>query len=638
MPPSLPRSERTVLLDDLTVDVGPALHATNPLPGAAPDTDAAAEAEAVEAAAADDAAEAADDAAAAAAVVAPAASSRVASGRSLSEAAATSDDARSGDAPSTDPGPGDVASGVAGEGDAASSTSSPQVAAQPTPTSRRQRRRVQREQRRAEPVRRREDGNDPPIPGATQVVEAATAEHAISQVHQQLGANARILEAKLVRRGGFGGFFAREFVQLHVAPGESGSASEVADPDDSGGSATSIDGVDLADTDQVRRHWITEWGGTDLFTGAAPSNGHAAADGPDTRSPVDRLLASGELIDDPDADSGDFAAFLRRHLGEPTDDAAAAPTGAVNGTANGAVNGTAPAQPPADPQGPRTWAEYLKTRPGPVGAPVAWPQIDAEGCEVIRPPPADEQPALVPEPPAVPVPEPIGSVAGSVDAAAESCAPAAAPDADLREDAGDRPVDVHEHGPDQATSGTPESGGSLDSDEGAAPSESVPAPCFQDGAVRWSAVGLLRLGLPRTFVDTVEVDDSDDDLAWTAALTAALRNLCGPLPDHPSVMVGSLASTVAEEARVPTANSPLWLRSLRSQRWVHLVVGGDGWRDWLEEEPLAVSWARSEDLPEAIRCAAELGLRLGFGPMGGTVRRAHPMDVALAVRELVDGR
>ena len=626
MPPSLPRSERTVLLDDLTVDVGPALHATNPLTGAAPDTDAAAEA--------------ADAAAVEAAEAA--------------EADATSDDARSGDAPSTDPGPGDVASGVAGEGDAASSTSSPQVAAQPTPTSRRQRRRVQREQRRAEPVRRREDGNDPPIPGATQVVEAATAEHAISQVHQQLGANARILEAKLVRRGGFGGFFAREFVQLHVAPGESGSASEVADPDDSGGSATSIDGVDLADTDQVRRHWITEWGGTDLFTGAAPSNGHAAADGPDTRSPVDRLLASGELIDDPDADSGDFAAFLRRHLGEPTDDAAAAPngaangtangavngtaTGAVNGTANGAVNGTAPAQPPADPQGPRTWAEYLKTRPGPVGAPVAWPQIDAEGCEVIRPSPADEQPALVPEPPAVPVPEPIGSVAGSVDAAAESCAPAAAPDADLREDAGDRPVDVHEHGPDQATSGTPESGGSPDSDEGAALSESVAAPCFQDGAVRWSAVGLLRLGLPRTFVDTVKVHDPDDDLAWTAALTAALRNLCGPLPDHPSVMVGSLASTVAEEARVPTANSPLWLRSLRSQRWVHLVVGGDGWRDWLEEEPLAVSWARSEDLPEAIRCAAELGLRLGFGPMGGTVRRAHPMDVALAVRELVDGR
>lgn len=50
------------------------------------------------------------------------------------------------------------------------------------------------------------------------VVEAATAEDALAEVHATWGSDASIVEATKVLRGGIGGFFAREVVQLRVRP------------------------------------------------------------------------------------------------------------------------------------------------------------------------------------------------------------------------------------------------------------------------------------------------------------------------------------------------------------------------------------------------------------------------------------
>ena len=52
--------------------------------------------------------------------------------------------------------------------------------------------------------------------GATALVEAATAELALAEVHRRHGAAARIVQAEKVLRGGVGGFFQRELVQLTV--------------------------------------------------------------------------------------------------------------------------------------------------------------------------------------------------------------------------------------------------------------------------------------------------------------------------------------------------------------------------------------------------------------------------------------
>ena len=53
-------------------------------------------------------------------------------------------------------------------------------------------------------------------------VEAATAQEALAAVQEQLGPNARIIDACKTTKGGIGGFFAREAFQLTAEPGDPG--------------------------------------------------------------------------------------------------------------------------------------------------------------------------------------------------------------------------------------------------------------------------------------------------------------------------------------------------------------------------------------------------------------------------------
>lgn len=86
---------------------------------------------------------------------------------------------------------------------------------------------------------------------------------------------------------------------------------------------------------------------------------------------------------------------------------------------------------------------------------------------------------------------------------------------------------------------------------------------------------------------------------------------------------------------LPAARSPQFVEALRDGHWVHVVVG-DEWREILAHDPLAVSWTLTSDLPEAVRCATDLGLVLGYGWFNGDYRRAQPMDVAMTLRTLLD--
>lgn len=165
--------------------------------------------------------------------------------------------------------------------------------------------------------------------------------------------------------------------------------------------------------------------------------------------------------------------------------------------------------------------------------------------------------------------------------------------------------------------------------------ETAPSGAIADASA-WSTTRLLHLGLPASLVHDLDVADPTDELSWVAALTDTLRPVCRPLPTGPAVLVGPDAPTIAEVVDLPVARSRTWLDALGANRWRHLVIGGQGWRAELTDEPLAVSWVRTEDLPDALRCAMELGLVLGYGPQGGQLRRARPLDVALAVRELVE--
>ena len=340
-----------------------------------------------------------------------------------------------------------------------------------------------------------------PVPGATTVIEADTAEEALGLIHERLGATARILEARRVRRGGIGGFFAREVVQMHAAPPEepsSARAGATADP----GDVVLSPPVDAGD-----------------------ESPQAAA------APIDRLLAQAEET----SDVVNFATFLREQLGR-----------------DGGATTSQAAE--ADSWSPAT-VSHIAAQPVPATA----------------------------------------------------------------ADMGD------------------------------------PCPLGDDDAPRWSTTTLIRLGLPGALVRAMEIDDATDDLAWTTALATALRSLCRPLPTGRALLVGPCARGLARQLGTPVARigEPLnkggdvaaalaggtagldWLQRARRGRWLHLVAGGKGWRPLLHEDPLAISWATAEDLPEVIRLAFELGLVLGYGPLHDGIGRARPLEVALAIRALV---
>lgn len=63
--------------------------------------------------------------------------------------------------------------------------------------------------------------------------------------------------------------------------------------------------------------------------------------------------------------------------------------------------------------------------------------------------------------------------------------------------------------------------------------------------------------------------------------------------------------------------------------------------DLLDGNVLAVSWVGRRGVAAALRLASSLGLVLGYGMdtgRGATAYRATPVDVALAIRELVGRR
>lgn len=394
--------------------------------------------------------------------------------------------------------------------------------------------------------------------GATDVIEAATAEAAIAEVHERLGPDARILDARRELRGGVGGFFAKEVVQLHAAAGD-------------GGSPVSDDAPLRAAPPREPRPTTPSDGSSPASSATTPAH-----PGPSATSPIDRLI-------DDAPDTVDFATFLRDRMEHDPDLAEAA-------TATSAADRIAPAAPEAS------------TAPGAPTAPGVPAAVEVPGADEPDPAPARPELSFAQEQ---------AVATWRAAAGVPATAPSAAPDSAVPEEMA-------------TTSASPQP---------AQDEASIPAPI---AGPAWSAARLLQLGIPADLIRATGLDETADDLAWTTALATALAPVCAELPAGPGLLVGPRADRLSGDVEGPAARSQVWFDALRDGRWLHLVVGGDGWRDHLASAPRAVSWTRSGDLPDALRCAIELGLTLGYGPIGGRVRRARPLDVALAVRELVD--
>jgi hypothetical protein len=407
-------------------------------------------------------------------------------------------------------------------------------------------------------------------------VEAPTAEEAIDALSAVLGPDIDIVTAGKVARGGVGGFFAREMVQLTARRPGGVPAARTAD------AAAQLP----ARPDRpVARSARTDAGAkvSELppLPPAMPAHLSAllAAEEADTAVTIEDVAAlAAEKAAAAAPGEPTFAEALRRQLG---------------------LEGSASGNPAPAPAAPVPAVRHAAAPPAP-----APPVPGAPRSPVLFVPPAAASPIH-------PTSIPPGS--GSVELAPLAPRPVPPP-------AG------------TAAGGT--------------------------GAVAWSPDELVRIGLPFSFIRPLLDADPEDDLDWIQSLAASFRPLCRPLPAGDSALVGPRAGHLAQALGLPLARPPhgfpedgsvclpipddaqsgRWFERVRGTRWTHVVAGGIDLRALAELEPMAVSWVGADVLPGALRFAVELGIPFGWftaSEESGRVLRATPIDVALAVRDLV---
>lgn len=183
----------------------------------------------------------------------------------------------------------------------------------------------------------------PSVPDDRVTVEAESAQSAIAQLHQQLGADARIVAAEKVLRGGRWGFFQKEMVQLTA---EAPHAVE-ADPDDVVRRAPSV-------AERLAAARAAARDGAEV-----PADAPAAGSGGGLEQVLARLSAH------EDAQEGGLGEALRRHLGVEIEE-----------------DGPAWPPPPAAAAAPRV-------RPARVAEPAPEPPVGlAAALATVRPPSA----------------------------------------------------------------------------------------------------------------------------------------------------------------------------------------------------------------------------------------------------------
>lgn len=181
------------------------------------------------------------------------------------------------------------------------------------------------------------------------------------------------------------------------------------------------------------------------------------------------------------------------------------------------------------------------------------------------------------------------------------------------------------------------------------------------GPVDWSTTALLRQGMPAPVIEAVSDLDPQEDLDWIDSIAEAVAPHCGALPTDNVIVVGPHAERLAEPLGLPlvhagemapyagsfcamvedTSQDREWLEYVQGGRGIHLVIGDEPWQDLLIGEPVAVSWVGETAVSDALYLAFTLGATLGYGTVDGFVSsmvRAQPTDVALAVRRIVGRR
>lgn len=146
--------------------------------------------------------------------------------------------------------------------------------------------------------------------------------------------------------------------------------------------------------------------------------------------------------------------------------------------------------------------------------------------------------------------------------------------------------------------------------------------------IRWDVPRLIEMGLPGSLIEKLMSLDPSDDLAHVEQLARSFAPLTGKLPAKPHQMIGAQRGRHASETEFADRSRP-----------VHLVLARGDQLDATKPPPAIVSWADDDAAPTAIAVAWQTGAILGWGGSGdGQIRRATPVDAALAVRRLLVSR
>lgn len=467
-------------------------------------------------------------------------------------------------------------------------------------------------------------------------VEAETVEDALAEISAEFGEDAEIMRAQKVHRGGVGGFFAKEMVQL-TARRRQDVAPKLRPLPESNGIADVLERMaqdaDAEDSDfrtVLQREMTNE---------SAPTNAAeflAAVGWDESQDTVAEEVAPDPIVADesdpfvpPFADTEALpepvaVGPVLRAAPEPSEVAPAAESEAEGITGD---------EIPADDDTPDAPAETVA---GPV-VPLHDPDSGLDEAAATK---AVEDVDPVPVPAATVAPTALEQIVVEDPAVDAVVIDESAPAEEVRTDSvgpagGDDPVWWRTAEPMDAPAGM--------------------------GAVSWSTTSLLRLGLPAPILNAVADIDDNDDLGWIDAISGAVAPHCGPLPAENVIVVGPHAERLAEPLGLPlirsgdmapydgsfcamvedTPQDRNWLEFVRGGRGIHLVVGDEPWQDLLIDEPVAVSWVGETAVADALYLAFTLGATLGFGTVDGFVSsmvRAQPTDVALAVRRIVGRR
>ncbi len=435
-------------------------------------------------------------------------------------------------------------------------------------------------------------------------VEAETVEDALAEISAQFGENAEIMRAQKVHRGGVGGFFSKEMVQL-TARRRNNEAPPLRPEPQGGGIADVLERMAQdADAEDSDFRTVLQ---RELGSGAdeTSSAGFLEAVGWDEPEAVPSLPAAQVIEQEPATDM---------HVNPPFADGEEM----LEPVVVGPVLRSVPTPVDPDVEEEPIVAGVADSKPAePVAGPVV-PLRDPDDSNL------DDAASLdVASPVEPPVAEVVAMVAQAVEAPELVALPK------------ETSMDWRTAQPTDAPIGM--------------------------GSISWSTTALLRLGLPGPIISGIADLDADDDLGWIERIAATVAPHCGPLPGGDVIVVGPHAERLAEPLGLPlvrsgdmapydgsfcamvedSADDRQWLEFVRGRRGIHLVVGDEPWQDLLIGEPVAVSWVGETAVADALYLAFTLGATLGFGTVDGFVSsmvRAQPTDVALAVRRIVGRR